>query len=111
MEEQRIKQETFELLINIDFDSEINDEFGLPTQSLVQKYLRDKHNINILMAFKPNIKKWDFFPYNMNMNGIEYVKYNNIYNIYNLNRRYDTYEQALEDGLIESLNIIHNKLL
>jgi hypothetical protein len=75
----------------------------IPTQSLVQKWLREIHGINIFMSFKPNIKKWDFIPYYMNMSGKEYIKHNSEYLKLHRERRYDTYEEALEDGIYESL--------
>ena len=75
----------------------------IPTQSLVQKWLRETHGINIFMSFKPNIKKWDFIPYFMSMNGKQYIEHNKEYLKINNERRYDTYEEALEDGIYESL--------
>jgi hypothetical protein len=76
------------------------------TQSLLQKWLREVHNINIFMSFKPNIKKWDFIPYSMDMNGKEYIKYNSEYTKIHNERRFDTYEEALELGLQEALKLI-----
>ena len=58
------------------------------------------------MSFKPNIKKWDFIPYNMSMNGKEYIKHNREYLKIHNERRYDTYEEALEDGIYESLQML-----
>lgn len=77
-----------------------------PTQSLVQKWLRETYGINIFMCFKPNIKKWDFIPYYMSMTGKEYVKHNSEYLKLHRERRYDTYEEALEDGIYESLQML-----
>ena len=76
------------------------------TQSLLQKWLREVHNINIFMSFKPNIKKWDFIPYSMDMNAKEYIKYNSEYTKIHNERRFDTYEEALEVGLQEALKLI-----
>ena len=78
----------------------------IPTQSLVQKWLRETHGINIFMCFKPNVKKWDFMPYFMNMNGKEYVKHNSEYSKLHRERKFDTYEEALEDGIYESLQML-----
>jgi hypothetical protein len=77
-----------------------------PTQSLLQKWLREVHNITIFMTFKPNIKKWDFIPYSMDMNAKEYIKYNWEYTKIHNERRFDTYEEALEEGLQEALKLI-----
>jgi hypothetical protein len=76
------------------------------TQSLLQKWLREVHGVNIFMTFKPNIKKWDFIPYFMSMNGKEYIKYNSEYTKIHNERRFDTYEEALELGLQEALKLI-----
>lgn len=77
------------------------------TQTLLQKWLREVHGINIFMTFKPNIKKWDFIPYSMDMNAKEYIKYNSEYTKIHNERRFDTYEEALEIGLQEALNLIN----
>jgi hypothetical protein len=90
----------------IDLSNELYEAYSAPTQSLLQKWLREVHGINIFMTFKPNIKKWDFIPYFMSMDGKEYIKYNSEYTkIYN-ERRFDTYEEALETGLQEALKLI-----
>lgn len=102
MQEELIKLRNVELLSTKGFKL----DGKIPTQSLVQKWLREKHGINIFMSFKPNIKKWDFIPYFMNMNGKEYIKYNSEYLKFHNNRRYDIYEEALEDGIYEALNMI-----
>jgi len=101
MEDQGIDLKNIRILSEKGFD--VN---GATTQSLVQKWLREVHEINIFMQFKPNIKKWDFVPYFMSMNGEQYIKHNNQYRKVNGERRYDTYEEALEDGIWESLQMI-----
>jgi hypothetical protein len=101
MEDQLIELKNIRILSAKGFD--VN---GGTTQSVVQKWLREVHGINIFMSFKPNIKKWDFAPYFMTMSGEEYVKHNNEYRKVNGVRRYDTYEAALEDGIYESLQMI-----
>jgi hypothetical protein len=113
MEEQYIKLETAVFLKENGFEIECNkyhtNSNGIyfsPTQSLVQKWLRDVHNINIFMSFKPNIKKWDYIPYNMDMNGKEYLHHNSNYLKINSDRRFDTYEEALESAIVESLKMI-----
>jgi hypothetical protein len=91
----------------LDTNSEnVDGMYSAPTQSLLQKWLREVHNINIFMTFKPNIKKWDFIPYSMDMNAKEYIKYNSEYTKQNNERRFDTYEEALEIGLQEGLKLI-----
>jgi hypothetical protein len=83
-----------------------NDCYSIPTQALLQKWLREVHGINIFMLFKPNIKKWDFIPYRLDLNGHEYVNKYSEYFKDNNNRRFGTYEEALEKGLVEALKLI-----
>ena len=77
-----------------------------PTQSVLQRWLRENHNIDVSVEYKPNIKKWDFFPNDMNMNGVAYCKCRHTYYRANPERRFDTYELALEAGLCEALKNI-----
>ena len=74
-----------------------------PTQSLLQKWLRDEHKIHIFISFHPNIKKFSAEAYSMELNGSQYLE--KCKNIYNINK-YNTYEEALEDGLINGLDQI-----
>jgi len=72
--------------------------FGLPTQTLLQKWLREVHNI-IVVAL----------PYTTSVDGVEPVY---IWMIYKLvastkeNKPYKSYENALEEGLKEALNLL-----
>lgn len=63
-----------------------------PTQSVLQKWLREKHNIH-LIAYK-----------NINIDGYDwcYITTDGITNI----NSYKTYEEALEAGLQEALKLI-----
>ena len=67
-------------------------EYQLPTQSFLQKWLREKHNIH-LIAYK-----------NINIDGYDwcYITTDGITNI----NSYKTYEEALEAGLQEALKLI-----
>ena len=66
-----------------------------PTQSLLSKWLREKHNIH-LIAYK-----------NINIDGYDwcYITTDGITNI----NSYKTYEEAYEIGLQEALKLINNK--
>jgi len=92
---------------DIDFSNTAWYMCSAPTQAIMQRWLREVHNINVMIGFKPNIKKWDFMPYSMGMNGKEYVKYYKEYYKLHNGRRYDTYELALEDSLVEALKLIN----
>lgn len=73
-----------------------------PTQSLLQKWLREVHKINTFVGFRMNTKKWDGQAHDMSLNGKEFVKQYSIIG----KETYDLYEDALEVALIEGLNMI-----
>ena len=80
--------------------------YAAPTQSLLQKWLREKHGIEIeIHGFytTANIEySCDFYnDYESKMNQIHGI----ITEDY-IPERFDTFEQALEKGLIESLKLI-----
>lgn len=105
MESVLIKEENIALLES----KGLMPSDATPTQSMVQKLLRDQFGINIFMTFKPNIKKWDFFPYDMALNAREYIQANKEYGRKILDRRYDSYEDALEVGITEGLLMTKTK--
>ena len=69
--------------------------YSIPTQSGLQKWLREKHNIH-LIAYK-----------NINIDGYDwcFITTDGITNI----NSYKTYEEALEVGLQEALNFINSE--
>jgi hypothetical protein len=77
--------------------------YSAPTQSLLQKWLREVHKIKILVTHSPSgmynfeIYKWNFD----NAKGI----WERIGHI----THYETYEQAFEEGLKEALTLIEIK--
>ena len=85
---------------------EFEQQIKYQSLCLAQKMLREEHNINISMYFKPNIKKWDFIVYSMELNGKEYIKFYKEYYKMHQERRYDTYEEALEAAIEEAIDSI-----
>jgi hypothetical protein len=83
------------------FDS----EYRAPTQSLLQKWLREVHHINVESNYLPNIKKY----------GCLYIPMGGKSKRSDVNfvdkKYYDTYEDALEIGLQKGLNLIYNEKL
>jgi hypothetical protein len=71
------------------------NEYSAPTQSLLQKWLRDKYNIHIEIR-----KEWEGDV----CLGFEYLIEEHDGSTQGLT--YPTYEQALEKGLIEALKLI-----
>jgi len=74
----------------------LKDCYNAPTQSLLQKWLREVHNINILIS--PS--KTNYFII------MVYLDKHNNFQEYDLQNYYKTYEEALETGLLEALKII-----
>ena len=92
------------------FDWECQDYFPdcgtilpRPTQAVFQRWLREVHNINVTVVHKINIKKWDYIIYNMNLTGVEFADEQKKRQEEIKDRAYDTYESALEDGLLEAV--------
>jgi len=77
-----------------------------PTQSFLQKWFRDELSLNIFVGFRPNVKKWDSHFYSQKLSGKEYVKEQTMKK-YLSQTTFDSYEEALEDGLLRAAK--HNK--
>lgn len=73
-------------------------EYQLPTQSFLQKWLREIHNIHIVLFGFINNTYWHYEIYTLDKAIIEFdlpsIKHGN------------TYEEALETGLQEALKLI-----
>lgn len=92
-----------------------NNKFKLisaPTQSLLQKWLREKHNIHVIPKINDSLSKrfdersniefrqWKWYIYT-NINDKDFI-----YEFFNSKVNYDTYEEALETALQEALKLI-----
>lgn len=88
-----IKPYKYSFEVDTNLESEDNFGYGLtwsaPTQSLLQKWLREKCNIHITIWYNELTEKYRIDTPE-NLDGIEY----------------STYEQALEEGLYEALKLI-----
>ena len=75
--------------------SGLSDEYiYAPTQSLLQKWLREKHNIHLII----NVYKDDSYDFILISDLIKEESDDGLY--------YDSYEKALEFGLQEALKLI-----
>lgn len=75
------------------------EKFSLPTQSLLQKWLRDEYNIHIVVNFA-NKTQWFYDIKQIGLtSGKEYL--------YKSNYDFLTFEEALEKGLQEALKLIN----
>ena len=75
-----------------------------PTQSLLQKWLREKHNIqiNIFAEWNKKRNKVTFCNYIISLEG-------NMAGLHYVMSGFDTYEEALEAGLLEALKLIKKR--
>lgn len=75
-----------------------SEVYSAPTQSILQKWLREVYNLHI--DIRTNIfAEGKYFLYIMENKEPYYTKWNS-------NTYYDTYEQALEEGLYNALKLI-----
>ena len=78
--------------------------FSAPTQSLLQKWLREKYNQHIYL-FPLDNGKWGFENNSISIN-LDHIFINYMYE----GKEYNSYEEALEVGLQEALNFINSDL-
>lgn len=78
-------------------NSDDKTQIALPTQSLLQRWLREKHRIVVLVYCYDDNRK-DIFSYEIRKTG-NFKKYE---------VPYFSYEEALEEGLLKGLNLINN---
>ena len=91
---------------NYDEVTDKRDNFtSLPTQSLLQKWLREKHNKHIYL-FPLDNGKWGFENNSISIN-LDHIFINYMYE----GKEYNSYEEALEVGLQEALNFINSDLV
>ena len=117
MTEQLITKETFELAKLKGFDEKIcrcggfpecicNDP--LPTQALIQKWLRDNHRLHVEVKpwkSKEDVPTWHaqvftLMRFNMSFQSFEYVTMFSYGN---------EYEEALEKGIVSALNLLKDE--
>lgn len=66
-------------------------DFPAPTQSLLQRWLREKHKILLTVEYSLDKDDWFYYLYKQPFN--KYIHFN-------------TYEQALKEGLKQALTLI-----
>lgn len=87
---------------SIDWD-QYDSHIPAPLWQQVTAWLRDTKKINLFVGFRMNVKKWDVHYYDMNLNGKEYVKLQTM-DKFRDRIVFDTYEEALESGIIDYIN-------
>ena len=88
----------WEYILGFKEDSE-RDKY-LPTQSLLQKWLREKYNQHIYL-FPLDKGKWGFENNSISIN-LDHIFINYMYE----GKEYNSYEEALEIGLQEALKLV-----
>lgn len=79
-------------------DFNLKDCFNAPTQALLQKWIRDVHDIHIGIQTGVGDKAWwSFILIKISTNDILHDSLDN----------FDSYEKALEAGLVYTLNLIN----
>lgn len=72
-----------------------------PTQAILQKWLRDKHRINVDPRTVTNLKVYDY-----RIVLIDKTYDNSFFDGITSPNGYSTYEEALEEGLLKALELI-----
>ena len=110
-ENKEIKYHPLFNLYNWNQDNPPINQYSAPTQSLLQKWLREKHEIHVNpVANFYNKKKLMGYIYTIDKfidnihDGIYYDK-EQIHSLGDV-QMFETYEQALEQGLLEGLKLI-----
>lgn len=102
MEEQTVKDETLILAVKKGFTPDIKQVslyrglmpmYEQPTQSLLQKWLREEHNLCVSVWYDIGWK-------------VEVILIPDSEDVYDSIKTYDLYEEALEVGLQEALKLI-----
>jgi hypothetical protein len=77
-----------------------------PTQSLLQKWLREEHGIHIICFYRASTKSYSINITHTNLTLTKYTtEFKNSHKT-NFDILYDTFEEALEVGLQQALNLI-----
>lgn len=74
-------------------------QYSAPTQSLLQKWIREKHDMHITIQTGVGSEVWWSFQ-------IIKISTNNL--LYNHDGSYDSYEKSLEKGLEETLKLLYD---
>ena len=100
-------------LTNYDEVTDKRDNFtSLPTQSLLQKWLREKHNIHIEIELTDNTMQF-YYQYcivdSKNRECHDEDMIDQATRIYNYNERFNTYEEAREQAILKAIEIVKQK--
>lgn len=91
-------KETTKLAFTAGFTFTFN---GNNTQAEIQEYYRNKHHLHCFIGYRPNIQKWDCHVYDLRLTGKEYAAQRPML-ASTKDIKFDSYEEALEHGLIDA---------
>lgn len=80
-----------------------------PTQAVVQRWIREVHNIEAAVHRHPNVKKYSamYIPHEILPKESKNMReYYDKFSIYYSKERHDKYEDALEEAILGAINII-----
>lgn len=85
----------------------MSENYAIPTQSLLQRWLREKHNIHVELDFRANGGVYMINIYIVSVQTIhsKHCKGSTLYK-YGSYKDHLNYEEALEKGLLEGLKLI-----
>jgi hypothetical protein len=81
-----------------------------PSIYALQSWLRNEHQINVFVGFRPNVKKWDSHAYNMKLSGKDYARLHKL-DKFRSQPTYDDYEIALEVGIYHGLEMLKENII
>lgn len=107
VEEDSLIENSYQIEADIEYaDISMSTKYEAPTQSLLQKWLREKHNIHLIIVVNELSNKTGSFKYKWYIFRDDRVhEFQGVKPVSN-KKSYKTYEQALEAGLLEALKLI-----
>ena len=82
----------------------LKQTFYSPPQSLLQKWLRDVHQVIVIVSFYNNGEDWEETEYMVTVSEFKHFTTHDSF----VKSDFKSYEDALEDGLITGLKLIQN---
>ena len=84
------------------------DEIDAPLKSQVFRWFREKYGLRGFIGFRPNVKRFDYHIYDMELSGMEYVTQRTM-EAFNKDPIVGTYEEAELGCVIKLIEIVKTK--
>lgn len=96
--------------IDVNSDAKDRDVYSAPTQSLAQKWLREKYNVFVETMFIVQETGLDIYKVGFVIKVKKFIETDSLYDYYLLYEGFNAdYEQAIEKGLQEAIKIVKNE--